>query len=324
MKRAFSFCLIGLLAVSLPAGAQKRQPIPVTLALLWYPRPEDGQFFAAKADNIYEKHGLDVTIRPGGPQVDVQQLLAAGQSDFAQSSSMRTLNARAQGVPIVTVAAIFQKELVTLVVHESSSYRSLADLKGTRIHLPGTARINYWSWLKARYGFTDDQIRPYDPSYRGFALDPEAASQGFITNDALNCAAIRIACRSLLLADFGWGAYGNTLDTTEKIVYERPEMVRAMVRALSEGWKRYMENPDKAHALIRQMNPQMEIARMEAIHKILRESGVAESPDAAGGKYGAMSDARWEAFIKEMLASGALPASFRFRQAYTLKFVRDL
>jgi len=237
---------------------------------------------------------------------------------------MRTLNARTQGVPIVTVAAIFQKELVTMVVHESSSYRSLADLKGKRIHLPGTARINYWSWLGARYGFTDDQIRPYDPSYRGFALDREAASQGFITNDALNCAAIQISCRSLLLADFGWGAYGNTLDTTDKVMAERPEVVRAMGRASSEGWKRYMENPAKAHALIQQMNPQMEMARMEAIHKILRERGVAESPDTRGGRYGAMSDARWEALFKEMSASGALPTTFDFRKAYTLQFVRDL
>lgn len=322
MKRLLLFaCLCAVVTACL---AQERKLIPVTLALLWYPQPEDGQFFAAKADGIYERHGLDVTIRPGGPQVNVQQLMAAGQSDFAQSSSMRTLNARNQGVPIVTVAAIFQKELVTMVVHESSSARSLADLKGRKIHLPGTARINYWSWLTARYGFTDDQIRPYDPSYRAFALDREAASQGFITNDALNCAAIQISCRSLLLADFGWGAYGNTLDTTDKVAAERPQVVRAMVRATSEGWKRYMENPAKAHALIQQMNPQMEMARMETIHKILRERGLAESPDTRGGRYGAMSDARWEAFFKEMSASGALPATFDFRKAYTLQFVRDL
>ena len=106
MNRALSFCLIALLAAAPLADAQDKKLIPVTLAVLWYPQPEDGQFFAAKAEGIYEKHGLDVTIRPGGPQVNVQQLMAAGQSDFAQSSSMRTLNARNQGVPIVTVAGL--------------------------------------------------------------------------------------------------------------------------------------------------------------------------------------------------------------------------
>ena len=322
MKRVF---LLALLCAAVTAClAQDRKLIPVTLALLWYPQPEDGQFFAAKAEGIYEKHGLDVTIRPGGPQVNVQQLMAAGQSDFAQSSSMRTLNARNQGVPIVTVAAIFQKEAVTMVVHESSPARSLTDLKGKKIHLPGTARINYWSWLKARYGFSDDQIRPYDPSYRAFALDRDSASQGFVTNDGLNCAAIQISCRSLLLADFGWGAYGNTLDTTDKVIAERPEVVRAMVRASSEGWKRYMENPAKAHALIQQMNPQQDHKRMDSIHKVLRERALAESNDTRGGKFGAMSDARWESFHKEMVAAGALPATLDYRKAYTLQFVHDL
>ena len=66
MNRALSFCLIALLAAASLADAQDKKLIPVTLALLWYPQPEDGQFFAAKADGIYEKHGLDVTIRPGG------------------------------------------------------------------------------------------------------------------------------------------------------------------------------------------------------------------------------------------------------------------
>jgi NitT/TauT family transport system substrate-binding protein len=94
MKRVFLFAL--LCAAVSACLAQDRKLVPVTLALLWYPQPEDGQFFAAKAEGIYEKHGLDVTIRPGGPQVNVQQLMAAGQSDFAQSSSMRTLNARNQ------------------------------------------------------------------------------------------------------------------------------------------------------------------------------------------------------------------------------------
>ena len=329
MNRAFSSCLIALGPAILLAAAplriaQGQKLIPVTLSLLWYPQPEDGQFFAAKAEGIYEKHGLDVTIRPGGPQVNVQQLLAAGQTDFTQGSSMRTLNARTQDVPIVTVAAFFQKEAVSLVVHEASGVRSLADLKGKRIHLPGTARINYWSWLKVRYGFSDDQIRPYDPSYRAFALDRDAGSQGFITNDALNCAKVEVTCRSLLLADFGWGAYGNTIDTTERMIGERPDVVRTVVKASSEGWKRYIENPARAHALVQQMNPQQDTPRMEAIHKVIRERGLGESADTRGGRYGAMSDARWESFFKDMAAAGALPAALEYRRAYTLQFVKDL
>lgn len=154
MDRTFPACLIALGAALLAAApslciAQERKLIPVTLSLQWYPQPEDGQFFAAKAE------------------------------------------------------------------HEASGIASPGDLKGRKIYLPGAARLNYWPWLKGRYGLSDDQIRAFDPSYRAFALDREATSQGFITNDALNCAKVEVACKSLLLADFGWGAYGNTVDTTE-------------------------------------------------------------------------------------------------------------
>lgn len=329
MNRRFPACWVALGAAILSAApllcnAQDRKPIPVTLSLQWYPQPEDGQFFAAKADGIYEKHGLDVTIRPGGPQVNIHQLLAAGQTDFIQGSQMRTLSARAQGVPVVTVAAFFQKDAISIMVHEASGISSPSDLKGRKIYLPGAARLNYWPWLKGRYGLSDDQIRPFDPSYRAFALDRDATSQGFITNDALNCAKVEVVCKSLLLADFGWGAYGNTVDTTEKMISERRDVVRAFVKASNEGWKRYMASPDKAHALIRQMNPQQDDKRMAAIHKVMRERGLAESGDTRGGKYGAMSDARWESFYRDMAAAGALPATLDYRKAYTLEFVKDL
>ncbi len=322
MNRIFSSCLIAL--VPFLCMAQDKKPVPVTLSLQWYPQPEDGQFFAAKAEGVYEKYGLDVTIRPGGPQVNIHQLLAAGQTDFTQGSQMRTLSARAQGVPIVTVAAFFQKDAISIMVHEGSGIASPGDLKGRKIYLPGAARLNYWPWLKGRYGLSDDQIRPFDPSYRAFALDRDATSQGFVTNDALNCAKVEVSCRSLLLADFGWGAYGNTIDTSEKTISERPEVVRAFVKASNEGWKRYMENPAKAHALIQQMNPQQDHPRMAAIHKVMRERALAESSETRGGKYGAMSDARWESFYRDMSAAGALPATFDFRKAYTLQFVKDL
>jgi len=318
------FLLLVLAATAPWSAAQDKKLVPVTVALQWFPQPEDGEFFAAKAEGLYEKHGLDVTIRPGGPQVNIQQLLAAGQTEFTQGTQMRTLQARSSGVPIVTVAAFFQKDPTSLMVHEGALADTPAALKGRPLYLPGAARINYWPWLKAKFGLAEEQIRPYDQSFRALALDRNAASQGYVTNDAINCAKVEIACRSLLLADFGWSAYANTVDTTEKMIAERPEVVRAFVRATHEGWKRYMENPAKAHALIQQMNPQQEPGRMAKIHQVIRERALAESADTRGGRYGAMSDERWEAFYKDMVAVGALPPALDYRKAYTLQFVRDL
>ena len=79
--------LIALIAMAQLCAAQDKKPVPVTLSLQWFAQPEDGEFFAAKAEGIYEKHGLDVTIKPGGPQVNIHQLLAAGLPEAGAAAS---------------------------------------------------------------------------------------------------------------------------------------------------------------------------------------------------------------------------------------------
>src|SRR5437870_11623957 len=161
MTRLLLALLLG--ATALSAAAQEKKLIPVTMTLNWFPQAEHGGYFAALVEKIYEKHGLDVTIKPGGPQINIHQLLAAGQTDFIMGTSMRTLAAVQQGVPIVTVFAAFQKDPVSLVTHEGVGHDQLADLKGKPIRLPAIARTNYWPWLKSRYGFSDEQIRGFEP-----------------------------------------------------------------------------------------------------------------------------------------------------------------
>src|SRR5438034_4750937 len=179
------------------------QLAPVTMQLNWHAQADFGGYFAAKAEGIYEKHGLDVTLKQGGPQLNIHQLLAAGQVDFVMGTSVRTMVIRNQGVPIVAVGAFYQKDPVTIAVHSGAGVERLVDLKGRPISLPGIARLNYWPWLRATLGFSDDQIRPFDPSYRALALDRNAASQGYLTEDAFTFKKLAIDGKSLLLADFG-------------------------------------------------------------------------------------------------------------------------
>src|SRR5438093_12989369 len=124
MTRLLLALLLGATAWS--AAAQEKKLIPVTMTLNWFPQAEQGGYFTALVEKIYEKHGLDVTLKPGGPQVNAQQLLAAGQTDFIIGAQMRTLNGRNQGVPIVSVAAWFQFDPQTVMVHAGSGNDSLA------------------------------------------------------------------------------------------------------------------------------------------------------------------------------------------------------
>ena len=322
LAAALTAALSAALLCAAPAWGQKLTPVSYTLN--WYPQAEHGGLFHAKADGLYERAGLDVTIRPGGPQINVHQLLAAGQTDFIMGTAMRTLNAQAQGVPIVTVFATFQKDPQTLVTHAGVGHDRLQDLKGKPIRLPAIARTNYWPWLKSKFGFSDDQIRGFEPGYAALGSDKMLSQQGFVTNDGWNARKVGLDLQSLLLADYGWANYATTIDTTEKTIKERPELVRVFVRATQEGWKAYLQNPAKAHAAIRQANPQMDPDLMEYSWREMKRLGILESGDAASGRIGIMTDARWEQFVKDMQAAGALPANLDWKKAYTLEFVKGL
>lgn len=320
--RRTAFLLLAALFAS-PLAAQPK-PTPVSYTLNWYPQAEHGGFFQAKADGLYERCGLDVTIRPGGPQVNIHQLLAAGQTDFIMGTSMRTLNAAIQGVPIVTVFASFQKDPTSLVTHVGVGHDKVADLKGKPIRLPAIARTNYWPWLKQKFGFADDQIRPFEPGYAALGTDKNLSQQGFVTNDAWNAKKVGLNLQSLLLADAGWANYATTIDTTERTIRERPQVVSCFVQATAEGWRRYLADPVKAHGAIRAANPQMDPDLMEHSHREMKRLGILESGDAGNGRIGNMTDARWEGFAKDMIAAGAIPANAEWKKAYTLQFVRQL
>src|SRR5579871_2309385 len=80
----------------------------VTFLTSWFAQAEHGGFYQAKATGLYDKAGLDVTIKMGGPQVNGTQLLLAGESDFIMGYDIQVLKGREQNLPLVTVASSFQ------------------------------------------------------------------------------------------------------------------------------------------------------------------------------------------------------------------------
>ena len=127
------------------------------------------------------KHGLDVTIRMGGPQVNGLQLLAAGQLDVVMGDALQVLSAVEQNVPVTAIAATFQKNPTVIIAHPGVA--KLEDLKGKPIAVSAASNTTFWPWLKQRYGFTDDQKRPYAFSVQPFLVDPKLSQQGFATSE---------------------------------------------------------------------------------------------------------------------------------------------
>ncbi|WP_144777955.1 ABC transporter substrate-binding protein [Marinobacter maritimus] len=311
-----------ILSLSTISGvAYAEDLIPVTVSTTWYAQAEHGGFYAAKAMGLYEDQGLDVTIKMGGPQVNNVQLLMGGKMDFIMGYSLQSFNAVKEDIPLVTVAAFFQKDPQTLVVHKGAGNDSLEDLKGKSMRVPTAGRVAYWPWLKTEYGYSDEQLQAYDYSFAPFIRDEQAIQQGYVTNDGFFLEQAGVEGKSLLLANYGWKAYAATLDTTREMIEENPEVVQKMVTATALGWKAYFENPEPANALIKADNPEMQDELLAYTYAKMQEENMLLSDAAEGGRYGMMTVERWKAFFDDMIAAETLPEDLEWEKAFDPSFI---
>lgn len=316
MKSALTF--LALAAAATLAQAQDK----VTFLTSWYAQAEHGGYYQAVATGIYKKHGLDVTIKMGGPQVNGVQLLAAGNADFLMGKDFQVLNGIQSGVPMVTVAAVFQFEPQGMVTHPEVN--SLAELKNKTILLATSGRTSWYPWLKAKYGLTDEQTRPYTFNMQPFFADKNTVQQGYPGSEPFIAQQAGQKVKFFLFADEGYPPYGNTIVTMQKTAKEKPEMVQRFVKATLEGWKSYLQNPAPGNALIKQDNPKMDDATLAYGVKVMKDMKFFDGGDAARLGAGAMTDARWQKTYELMVNSELLKPMPNWKDAYTLQFVKDL
>src|SRR5579872_2688952 len=135
-------------ATSAPAAAQALDK--VSFGTNWVAEGEHGGFYQALADGTYKKYGLDVTIVPGGPQINNRVLLAVGKLDFFMSANtLQSFDAVEQKVPTVAIAAMFQKDPQVLIAHPDMGVEKFDDLKKLTVFVSREAMVGYFQWLKA-------------------------------------------------------------------------------------------------------------------------------------------------------------------------------
>ncbi|TFZ01290.1 ABC transporter substrate-binding protein [Ramlibacter rhizophilus] len=310
--------LLFSLAAALPAAAQDK----VTVITTWFAQAEHGGLYQAVAKDIYKKHGLDVTIKMGGPQVNGVQLLLAGQADVIMNYDFAVLQGVEKGFPLVTIAAPFQFDIQGIMTRED--VKSLADLKDKTILVAGTGTTYWWPWVKKKYGYTDAQMRPYTFNMQPFFADPNIVQQAFPSSEPYQAEQKGMKTNFFLLSDNGYPPYTQALTTTRKMVQERPDVLKRFVRASVEGWKSYLEDPAPGNALIKKDNPNMTDGQLAFGLKKLKEMKVVTGGDAATKGIGTMSDERWQKTADFMKEWGLLKPDTDHRKAYTLEFIKDV
>lgn len=289
----------------------------------WRAQAEHGGFYQALAKGLYRAKGLDVEIRQGGPQINHAQLLAAGRVQFSLSSnSFIVLNYARENIPMVAVAAIFQKDPQVLIAHPGQGNDTLAALKGKPIYIGSDTRVGSWLFLKSRFGYTDAQIRPYTFSIAPFLVKKETIQQGYLGSEPFLMEQQGIRPVVHLLADSGYTSYGALIQTSRKLTETKPDLVRAFVAASAEGWRDYLNgDPAPANALIKRDNPEMTDALLAYGRRMMNRYGIVESGEARKNGIGAMSEARWAEFFKTMSTQGLYPTDMNWRRAYTAEFL---
>ena len=330
MLLRYAAVLATLAAAAIPARAQTPAPVQtpaltkVTLGTDWLAEAEHGGFYQAVALGLYKKHGLDVTIKMGGPQTNGNAAIATGQVEFQLSSGgFAALSMVEQHIPVLAVAAFFQKDPQVMISHPGTGTDTLAQMKGHPILISAGARTGLWLFLRAKFGFTDDQIRPYNFSMAPFLVDKSVVMEGFLSSEPFQIeqqAGFKPVVN--LLADNGFDNYSDVILAQKALVDAKPEVVRAFVDASAEGWYSYMYgDPAPGNALIRAANKDMTQAIIDNAIAVMRAHGVVDSGDSLTMGIGAMTAARWRHFADSMIAAGIYPAGLDSAQAFTTAFV---
>ena len=296
----------------------------VSFGTNWVAQAEHGGFYQAVVDGTYEKYGLDVTIMPGGPQVNNRLMLPTGRLDFLMGGNMlQAFSAVENDIPTIAVAAIFQKEPQIIVTHPGQGLDTFESLKTIDLLIGADGLASFYQWMVSEHGFSEEQVKPYTYNMAPFLSDMRLGQQGYLTSEPY---AIEretgIAPNIFLLADYGFDTYSTTIETRTDLVEDSPDLVQRFVDASIIGWYNYLYGDNTAaNALIQRDNPDMTDGQIAFSIEKMKEYGIVDSGDTETLGIGAMTDARMDSFFQGMVQAGIVNGDIDHSRSYTLDFV---
>jgi NitT/TauT family transport system substrate-binding protein len=315
---AISTAVAALVATTDAARAVEK----IVFGLNWIPQAEMCGFFQARENGLFSAAGLEVDLVPGGPGMNMAQLVAAAKYDLSMGSALTTLAMRKESIPGVTLAAMLQKSPSTIVSHPGQGISKLEDLKGRPIAISNFGRAYQWAWLKAKFGFDDSQLRPYTYNPAAFVANPALSQQGYITEDAFFLGkALGAEPVIMLLADRGYPDYATTVFGLEGTITARREAVTRFVEASARGFAECINgDASRAIAAIAAAAAEQppEFSRFKLAQ--MKQYELVTGGDAKLLGVGSMTDERWATIFKTMSDLGVYPKDLDYKSAYTLEF----
>ena len=320
-KTTGALTLAATLALSTAAIAQNAS---VVFGTNWLAQAEHGGFYQSVADGTYAACGLDVTIQPGGPQVNNRALMIAGKVDYHMGGNLlEAFSAAQEGIPIVAVAAAFQKEPQVILTHPGKA-KTFEDIKALpTIFIGDQGFASFYQWMINAYGFTAEQRVPYTFNAAPFIADENSAMQGYLSSEPY---AVEkeggFKPDVWLIADAGYSTYSTLIETMADTVATKPEQVQCFVDGSIKGWYNYLYGDNAAaNAMIKTDNPEISDEAIAYAIAKMKEAGIVDSGDTETMGIGVMTDARVKDFFDKMVVAGVVTGDIDYTKSFTTAFV---
>jgi len=324
LKRILLLVLLGALVTACSGetgtGSQNEALTHVKLPVGYIPNIQFAPLYVAIEKGYFREAGIELEFDYSF-ETDAVALVGADELQFAVVSGEQVLLARAQGLPVVYVAAWYQQYPVAVVSKAEQGIRLPGDLKGKKIGLPGLYGANYIGLeaLLFSAGLSDADVTLDSIGFNqveALATDQEQAVSVYAANEPVQLRAQGYELNEIRVADHVQLA-SNGLITNEKTIAENPELVRQMVKALLQGLADTIANPDEAYELSKTHIPNLTEAD-EAVQKEV----LARSIDLwQAERLGFSDEQAWQNMQDTLLKMGLLEKSLELEKAFTSEYL---
>ena len=245
-------CLILLFMVTVKAGAEERPLKKASFIPQWVPQAQFAGYYVALELGFYKKHGIDLTIIPGGPNNAPSDLLKDNRAQFGTMWLSSGIQMRAQGIRVVNIAQILQRSALMLVAKKSSGIKTPQDMDGKKVGLWGPVfQIQPKAFFR-KYNLDVKTIRQ-SYSVNLFLRDGVDVASAMWYNEyhtILNCGLDPSELTTFFFYDHALNFPEDGIYILEENLQKDPDLSRAFVKASIEGWRHAFSNPDEALTII--------------------------------------------------------------------------
>ncbi|MDO8281556.1 MAG: ABC transporter substrate-binding protein [Thermodesulfovibrionia bacterium] len=318
-----TFLFISGCDLSKQSGKNEAPKKKVSLRLRWIPQSQFAGIYWAQEKGLFAKEGLDVTIVPGGPGINIMQLIGSGAEDMGICASAQVIEARDKGLPVVSVGTIFQSNPNIFFAKTESGITSPKDWVGKTVAVfKGYDQEYVFRALLKRQGIDPKSVKEYPAQIdmNPFFEDKVEVWSGYVINQPNTAEEKGFKINRIYPDKYGVHISGDGICTSEEFIQNQPEIVGAVTRAVLTGWKEALSNRKEAVDIMLKVNP-----KLDRVHEEKMINSVAELSltDDINGKIGWMKEQQWQEMIDLWKEFGGIKNDMKAASCYTMKFLEE-